>query len=227
MGNKIDRVMRYSEIAFVGNPYLQNRAEKAGARRVYQVPTVINTEVYGKKSFEKKDRITIGWIGSPSTLKYVKMIIPALEKLNREFDIELMLVNGERGVVFSGKQVLVRWSEETEVSAIQQMDIGIMPLPDDKWERGKCAYKLIQYMACALPLVASPVGMNIEVVTHGENGFLAETEEEWVESLSMLIRDAGLRKQMGEKGFALVQEKYTVEKNFELMKGVLGMMDDR
>ena len=221
MGNKIDLVMRYSVIAFVGNAYLQNRAEKAGALRVYQVPTVINTGVSAKKSFEKKDRITIGWIGSPSTLKNVKMIIPVLEKLNREFEIELMLVNGETGVSFSGKQVLVRWSEESEVSAIQQMDIGIMPLPDEKWERGKCAYKLIQYMACALPLVASPVGMNKEVVIHGENGFLADTEEEWFESLSRLIRDAALRKQMGEKGFELVQEKYTVEKNFARMRWVL------
>jgi glycosyltransferase involved in cell wall biosynthesis len=224
MGDKIDWVMRHAKLVWVGNPYLKSRAELAGARQIRLLPTVIDPSRYPQKVYYEKEKVTIGWIGSPSTLKYVKLILPALEELNREFDIELILVNGKKGVAFSGEQVLIPWSEETEVASIHQMDIGMMPLPDDSWERGKCAYKLIQYMACGLPVVASPVGMNPEVVQHGENGFLAASEAEWVEYLGRLISDASLRKAMGERGRRLVMERYTLERNFEMMEDAVWEM---
>jgi glycosyltransferase involved in cell wall biosynthesis len=185
---------------------------------------VVDASRYQKKGEAEKSIFRIGWIGSPSTLKYVKLLVPALEILNTQFALELQLVNGEKGVAYSGKQVLIPWSEETEVGSILQMDIGIMPLPDDPWERGKCAYKLIQYMACGLPVVASPVGMNLEVVVHGENGFLASSVEEWVEYLRKLLEDPSLRARMGEKGRAMVLEKYTLEKNFTKLEKIVGQL---
>ena len=104
---------------------------------------------------------------------------------------------------------------------IASFDIGIMPLPDDDWEKGKCAYKLIQYMACGLPVVASSVGMNREVVNEGWNGFLANNFKEWCNALELLIQDEGLRKRLGQNGRKLVEENYTLESNFQLMQRVV------
>jgi glycosyltransferase involved in cell wall biosynthesis len=173
------------------------------------------------ENFDNK-KVWVGWIGSPSTMKYLKGLMPVLERLGEEVGYGLLIVNGElriKNEELGGKVDIKHtvWTEEGEVEAIRKMDIGIMPLPDDPWERGKCAYKLIQYMACGLPVVASPVGMNTDVVRHGENGFLASTEEEWIQALKTLILDADLRKKMGEKGLELVKERFTVERNFGMM----------
>ena len=204
-------------MVFVGNDYLAERAKKAGVKSVILLPTVIDPKRYRKKEVYSSGKVWIGWIGSPSTLKYVKAIKQELEEVCREANAGLLLVNGNEGFSFQGDLNMIPWSEAGEVEAILQMDIGIMPLPDNEWERGKCAYKLIQYMACGLPVVASPVGMNKEVVRNGENGFLAEGSAEWKEGLLRLVRDEVLRKMMGEKGFELVQERFTLKGNFEVM----------
>jgi len=214
MGNKIDWVMRNANLVWAGNQYIASRAEKAGAGSIAFLPTVIDPARYSRKIWKEKPIVSIGWIGSPSTLRYLRSLIPVLNKLDQDYNIKLIVVNGTVKTEFSGKQVLVPWSEESEVESIHLMDIGLMPLPDNHWERGKCAYKLIQYMACGLPVVASPVGMNSEVVKHGENGFLAKTDEEWFHFLSQLIGSLELRKEMGQKGFEHVQENYTLERNF-------------
>jgi glycosyltransferase involved in cell wall biosynthesis len=106
---------------------------------------------------------------------------------------------------------ILPWSEETEAASIQAMDIGIMPLTDTPWARGKCGYKLIQYMACGLPVIASPVGVNTEIVEHGVNGFLATTDADWREALVMLLRDPDLRNRMGAAGRRKVEEQYSLQ----------------
>lgn len=247
MGIKIDQVMGYAGMVWTGNAYLKERAVKAGAKRVVEMATVIDENKYknvelGMKneelgvqvslieSFDSK-KIWVGWIGSPSTIKYLRGLVPVLERLGEEVGFGLLIINGELRIkneeLEGGVDIKhVVWTEEGEVEAIRKMDIGIMPLPDDPWERGKCAYKLIQYMACGLPVVASPVGMNQEVVRHGENGFLAGSDEEWIHALKTLIQDAGLRKRMGEKGLELVKERFTVEGNFEVMKEEVERMSE-
>jgi glycosyltransferase involved in cell wall biosynthesis len=173
---------------------------------------------YCPKNWTDKKPLRIGWIGSPTTLKYMDLVRPQLEQMCKETDAEVLLVNGNISWDFDGPWSLVPWTEAGEVAAIQQMDIGLMPLPDTPWEQGKCAYKLIQYMACGLPVIASPVGMNVDVVEEGVNGFLAKDGAEWLEALRTLVRDAPLRRRMGERGFALVQKEYTVEGNFGKMR---------
>lgn len=216
--DKIDRVMRYAKVVFVGNSYLEQRARQAGAKKIVRLPTVIDTKKYGMKTWSDGGTVRIGWIGSPSTLKYLNLIRPELEQICREYDAEVLLVNGKVKWKFDGPMRLIPWTEEGEVAAIQEMDIGVMPLPDTPWEQGKCAYKLIQYMACGLPVIASPVGMNVDVVEEGVNGFLAKDGESWIAALRTLVRDAALRKRMGEYGFALVQKEYTLEGNFGRMR---------
>ena len=105
----------------------------------------------------------------------------------------------------------IPWSESEEISLINSLDIGIMPLHDDPWTRGKCGYKLIQYMACGIPVVASPIGVNTSIVHHGVNGFLASTEEEWSESINRLVSNPRLRKQMGEAGRQIVEERFSLQ----------------
>ena len=116
---------------------------------------------------------------------------------------------------------LVAWTEDTEVSSISKFDIGIMPLVDSPWERGKCGYKLIQYMGCGIPVVASSVGANIDIVKHGENGFLASSAEDWYQSLESLILEESFRKDMGRKGAKIVHERFSVRSVFPQIKNAL------
>ncbi|AEL27426.1 glycosyl transferase group 1 [Cyclobacterium marinum DSM 745] len=215
MSNKIDQVMQFANRVIVGNDYLKRRATLAGASNIVVFPTVINTLRYNKKVYNSiNTTVTIGWIGSPSTLKYLEPMLPVLNWLHQHYSIKFLLVNGKSKIKFEGEIESIIWTEEGEVDAIHKMDIGIMPLPDNPWENGKCAYKLIQYMACGLPVVASPIGMNKEVVNHGENGFLAGTSEEWKCSLEKLILDPQLRMEFGKKGREKVFREYTLRGNF-------------
>lgn len=245
---KIDRVMQASHLVLAGNEYLASRARAAGAKRVALLPTVIDPERYVRKPFRiplelqlkaslntgddlfsgsKTKRPTIGWIGSPSTIKYLSMVSDALCELYRLKSFRFILINAGsvRYQEFlhlpeDNVQHLV-WSEEEEITQLSKIDIGIMPLPDNPWERGKCAYKLIQYMACGIPVVASPVGMNREVVIHGKNGYLAESGQEWVKYLGDLLNSPELREEMGWEGRALVEGEYTLSRNFEKLRRAL------
>jgi glycosyltransferase involved in cell wall biosynthesis len=210
LANKIDKVMRNSALVICGNAYLAERARSAGARRVEIGPTVIDLNRYGVLNPVPKEHIVVGWIGSPSTVKYLQVIVPALQKLAMEFSVQLRVI----GAQFSapGLHVDCRpWSEESEVSEIQDFDIGIMPLIDSHWERGKCGYKLIQYMACGLPVVASPVGVNQEIVRHGVNGYLASSVDEWVDSFRALFLNSQDRLVMGAQGRLSVEKKYCLQ----------------
>ena len=136
------------------------------------------------------DVFTIGWIGSPVTECYLQQIAPALSEVCRRNRARVVLV-GAQNAQFQNVPVKMHpWSEEGEERDIQSFDVGIMPLPDELWERGKCGYKLIQYMACEKPVVASPVGINQGLVEHGVNGFLASNLQEWVKALSTPLRSA-------------------------------------
>lgn len=226
MGNKIAWVMRHSKLVCAGNSYLKEYAMNAGAKQVEIVPTVVDLRKYLPKAKSDETMLSIGWVGSPTTMKYLFILEEVFRELGKRFDLELLIINAA-GVKVPDLGIptrLIPWSEETEGELISDCDIGIMPLPDDDWERGKCAYKLIQYMACRLPVVASPVGMNTDVVLHGKNGFLASDQKEWIESLGKLLMDATLRKSMGEAGRKLVEEKFTIQKNFEKMRMLVSEM---
>ncbi len=208
LGTKIDVVMREADAVVAGNEYLASRARKAGASRVEIVPTVIDLEKYPHVPPSDDGPFTIGWIGSPSTAQYVEKIAPALREVCERRDARVVLV-GSGAVELPGVPVEVReWSEETEVEDITEFDVGIMPLEDTPWERGKCGFKLIQYMACGKPVVASPVGVNAEIAEKDYNGFHADTHDEWTERLVSLFDDRELAQKMGERGRKRVEEQY-------------------
>lgn len=211
LGGKIDCVMRCAEMVVAGNDYLAERARSSGARRVEILPTVIDLERYTVPGPREGGPVTIGWIGSPSTSRYLRTIAPALQGAVRGGKARFVALGASRDDLAGLDAELWRWSEETEVRSIQEFDIGIMPLPDEPWERGKCGYKLIQYMACGRPVIASPVGVNREIVEHGVNGYLAAGEAEWTEALGSLIDDAELRRRFGAEGRRKVEESYSLQ----------------
>lgn len=223
LGNKLEPLLRRAAAATCGNDYLQAYVARFCADNEI-VPTVVDTSVYKTRCMggaPSNAPVSIGWIGSPSTWSYVKPYVPLLRALT---------VNGAAtfravGVGAQSKSIaeftFTDWALETEVAEIQKFDIGIMPLTDDPWSRGKCGYKLIQYMACGLPVVASPVGVNAKLVRHGENGFLATTEKEWAEALSVLSADPELRARMGRAGRALVEREYSLASQVPRVAAVL------
>ena len=210
LDNKIDKVMRNSALVTCGNAYLAERAHSSGAARIEIIPTVIDINRYTVVDAKTNSKLVVGWIGTPSTAKYLEFIVPALQVVAKEFPLQLRVI----GADFTAHDMDIdrrSWSEDTEVSEIQNFDVGIMPLIDSPWERGKCGYKLIQYMACGKPVIASPIGVNTEIVSHGINGYLASTADEWIQAFRALYFDAPKRLAMGAKGRKLIEEKYCLQ----------------
>lgn len=221
--NKIDKVMKYSACAIVGNSYLAERAKKAGAKRIEIIPTVIDVNKYTTVNKSHEESFVIGWIGSPSTFIYLKQLEPILNKITNKYNnISIHVVGTNEKLNIDTKVNYIIWSEEAEVREIQKFDIGIMPLNNTPWELGKCSYKLIQYMGCGKPVIASAIGMNLEVVSHGENGYLVNNEKEWMQYLETLIQNRSNIKQMGAKGREIVEDKYSLEGSYKcFLKAIL------
>lgn len=213
LGRKLDHLMANAALVTAGNRYLADRAHKAGARRIEIVPTVVDLDSYSRRSAsDLATPLRIGWIGTPGTwTEYMAGMMGMLSQVALNSEARIVAVGAGKAADADPLLDVLPWSEDTEAMRIQGMDIGVMPLSDTPWARGKCGYKLIQYMACGIPVVASPVGVNTEIVEHGVNGFLASTEAEWREALMTLLRDDLLRRQMGEAGRRKVEKHYSLQ----------------
>lgn len=211
LGQKIDRIMRNAALVLAGNSYLLERAKNSGADRVEYLPTVVDLERYSVREKHRSKLFNIGWIGSPSTSGYLQDLQPVLSELCEDQNTSVTLVGAAMDSIQGQRIRSLEWSEATEVKDIQQFDVGIMPLPDTLWAKGKCGYKLIQYMACGVPVVASSIGANREIVENGNNGFLSSTLREWRDNLIRLRDDAGMRDRLGNKGRKMVEEKYCLQ----------------
>lgn len=211
-GHRLDELMANATLVIGGNQYLTQRAQHAGAPWVEMLPTVIDLERYSKPKIKFEiDKIpVVVWIGSPSTVRYLKILQKPLQQLAQRVPFQLRVIGGE--IVIPGVNMqCIPWSEDTEVENIVRADVGVMPLLDSPWERGKCGYKLIQYMACGLPVVASPVGVNTEIVRQNVNGYLAHDLKDWVNALERLLVDTNLRMQMGLMGRQRVEQEYCLQ----------------
>ena len=207
---KFAATCRWVDVVAAGNDVLAGVA-RASAPAVMVLPTSIDTAAYQPTTATAADPPTIVWIGSPENLVYLEMIRPALARLTTRYPTLKMrvicsrfpdwpLINVER----------IAWSSATEAKELAAAHIGVMPLTDDEWARGKCAFKLLQYMAAALPCVASPVGANTEAVIDGFNGFHARTVDDWERHLEALIRSPELRARLGASGRAHVESRYAM-----------------
>lgn len=222
--NKIYNVMKFSHCVVAGNDYLAQKARESGAKKIVLLPTAIDLNKYKVKEDSISSTIVIGWIGTPSTFKYIKKFEPIFLKLKTMYDVELHIIGAKEDSECCKEIKFFEWSEDHEVDLISKFDIGVMPLENTPWELGKCSYKLIQYMGCGIPVVASAVGMNTVVVKDGRNGFLVNDDNQWIQRLCELIIDKELRFSQGSIGREIVAEKYCLEKN---MSAFLSIIKDR
>ncbi len=227
--NKIANVMKYAEHVIVCNAYLEAYAKKHNDHTL-RLPTVVLLDKYKKEieTFQKKDdTFVIGWIGSRTTSKYILEILPAIKQfVDAHENVRFDLVGFDRHLLAQEDLEkyhlnIIDWTEENEIKNILNFGVGIMPLHDDPWSRGKCGFKLVQYMSCKKPVIASPVGMNCTLVKEGENGFLVKTMDEWFEAFEKLYLDEELRNRMADSNFHKIETEYNHALNCQRYKELL------
>ena len=206
---KFAATCRWVDVVAAGNDVLAGVA-RASAKEIAVLPTSIDTARYERTFAGPAEAPTIAWIGSPENLIYLDMIRPALARLSKRYPLKLRVICSEFPEWSDVSIERVPWSAATEAHSLAGAHIGVMPLTDDAWSRGKCAFKLLQYMAAALPCVASPVGANTEAVMDGVNGFHATDVDQWERSLEKLILSADLRAAFGAKGLQHVEQRYAL-----------------
>ncbi len=215
--NKIDVVMKNSKCVFAGNSYLAERAKNAGAQNIKILPTVIDVTKYKKIDNKDNSKFTLGWIGSPSTYKYIEELTPTFYKIKERYpDFYVNIIGAQPHAETKDFINIIPWKENREVIEINKFDVGVMPLALTPWELGKCSYKLIQYMGCSIATLASPVGMNVEVVTDDYNGFLVK-DNEWFELIEKYILNKELTLIHGENGRHLVDSKFNIQSNLKII----------
>lgn len=215
--NKIAKVMRYADKVIVCNAYLEEYAKKYN-QNIVMIPTVVILDKYKeamqKKAYLKSTSFVIGWIGSKTTSPYILELLFVLEVFMKKYtDVVLHLVGFDDELLSQGQKEAenikcIKWNEDTEIKEILEFDVGVMPLRDDAWARGKCAFKLIQYMSAKKPVIASAVGMNCSLIEEGINGYSVSSDEAWFEALEKLYKDKILRETMAKNNFAKIEKSY-------------------
>jgi len=213
---KVSKICTWSYKVSCGNDYLYNYAKQFNPQVVLN-PTTIDTEnlhnpqIYNSKT---STQVTIGWTGSHTTLKYLKEIESVLQRIEHKFDIvKILVIANQKPELALRTLQFLPWRKQSEAIDLLKIDIGIMPLPDDEWTKGKCGFKALQYLAMGIPAIASPVGVNNLIVDQGKNGFLPKTEEDWFNYLNQLIENPSLRATLGNSGREKVIQNYSVLSN--------------
>jgi glycosyltransferase involved in cell wall biosynthesis len=211
--NKVKKICSWSYKISCGNAYLCDYAKQFNNNVVYN-PTCVDTDNrYNIVANHDIERITIGWTGSFSTIKFLDIVQPVLKKLQEVYDFDIKIICNKRPVLDLKNIKYIEWSEDNEVVELASCQIGLMPLVDDEWNKGKCGFKLIQYLALEIPAVCSPIGVNNKIVTDGIHGFLSTTDEEWYVAIEKLILDKSTRKKMGIAGRKKIIANYSLASN--------------
>jgi glycosyltransferase involved in cell wall biosynthesis len=215
---RVADILRLSTQVTVGNAFLADYARQYNPR-VTVIPTAVDTNRFVPRDPMLNDTVTagdgrkliVGWIGSPTTFQYLESIKDVLAAVAAKHPFTLKVCGAGRPVNFPGVDVqVVPWSMAAEVSLFNTCDIGVYPLTDDDWSRGKCGFKAIQCMACGVPVVAAAVGVNREIIEHGVNSMLASTRQEWIDHLSTLLTDPALRRSMAAAGRKTIEDRYSL-----------------
>ena len=217
-------MVKGSDVVTVGNQFLKNQVLKVDRqKKVFVLPTCIDTSLYPqKKKISNRHEIVLGWIGTKGNLRYLKKLEPVFKTLGQRFpQVKLKIVSNDS--YDSGHLPVINklWKLEDENEDLISFDIGLMPLNDDLWSKGKCGLKIVQYLSVGIPVVCTPVGINSDIVKNGENGFWAADDQEWVDRLSNLIQNPDLRLQMGLKGIETVEREYSLNVTSGKFFGVL------
>lgn len=223
--SKTKTICRIASHVMAGNPYLADYARQVNDR-VTVIPTTIDTEKYlVPQPKESSGPPVIGWTGSYSTVQHLDTLRSALKKLAERESFQLRVIGTPSYQCPPIDVEATPWRADTELQDLSAIDIGVMPLPDDKWSKGKCGLKALQFMALGIPTICSPVGVNTDIIQDDQNGFLASTEDEWVDKITRLLRSRELRQRLGQAGRATVEQKYSAiiqtPRVYEIFKSVL------
>ena len=221
---KTKTICRMASHVMAGNPYLAEYARQVNDR-VTVIPTTIDTEKYRASPKNSSGPVVIGWTGSYSTVQHLDTLRGALKKLAERESFRLRVIGTPKYECPPIEVEAMPWRAETELHDLGAIDIGVMPLPDDRWSKGKCGLKALQFMALGIPTICSPVGVNTDIIQDDQNGFIAGSEDEWVEKLSRLLRSSELRQRLGQAGRVTVEQKYSAitqaPRVYEIFKSVL------
>ncbi|MGN6568631.1 MAG: glycosyltransferase family 4 protein [Flavipsychrobacter sp.] len=217
---KVKYICKWSYKVVGGNDYLCNYARQVNTN-VVRIPTCVDMErVHNKVKVHHSGKVIVGWTGSHSTLAYLDEIIPVLRELQEELPFSFLVIANKKPELNLKDWQFMSWHETTEVEDLLKMDIGIMPLQADAWSEGKCGFKLIQYLSLGIPAVASPVGVNKDIIEQGKNGYLCNNTAEWKEALKALIKDANLRQNMGMVGHDKMRREYSIQSQKDKFLGL-------
>ncbi|WP_354579919.1 glycosyltransferase family 4 protein [Hymenobacter sp. UYP22] len=219
--HKVGSICRWAYKVSCGNTYLRNYARQFNANAVVN-PTTIDTEHLHNqvRNQQQPGPLVIGWTGTHSTLKYLEQVVPVLARLEHEFEFEFRVISNEPPQLPLRSLVFQPWRKETEIADLLGFHVGLMPLEDDLWAKGKCAFKALQYMALGEPALVSPVGMNTEVVVDGYNGYVCTTPEEWELALRRLLQTPALRTELGQNARQTIVDRYSVVANWPNFLGL-------
>ncbi len=210
---KVHYCIKWAESITAGNDYLANYARKFNPN-VLVIPTTIDTENHHNLQTDyHQEKLVIGWTGTHTTMRYLDYIVPIIKELEQKYDFEFLVISNEAPAYHLKSLRFLKWKRETEIEDLARISIGVMPLEMDIWSEGKCGFKGLQYMSLGIPALMSPVGVNTQIVSHGENGFLLIKLEDWKNQLEILLTDVDLRKKIGEAGKKTINERYSVVSN--------------
>ncbi len=213
--SKTASICRWAFRCSCGNDFLADYARQFN-KNVVVNPTTIDLEHYHNQPKNQSDLpVSIGWTGTHTTMKYLDEIVPVLKELEKEIDFSFVVISNKPPEFELKNLRFVQWKKETEVEDLLRFHIGIMPLTDDDWSRGKCGFKALQYMSLGIPAIVSPVGVNTKIVDDGQNGFLCVSKDEWKKAISDLLSNNELRKQFSIKAIEKIKSNYSVEANTE------------
>jgi glycosyltransferase involved in cell wall biosynthesis len=207
---KVTKLMRWASVVSAGNDYLADYARQFNAN-VVRIPTTIDTEHHHNLHVDHDESpVVIGWTGTHSTMRYLDPLIPILQKLEHEFTFELRIISNKCPDFPLNSMVYQAWNLETEIEDLTRFHIGLMPLVEDQWSAGKCGFKALQYMALGSVAIVSPIGVNTQIVQHGENGYLAQNPEDWEGLLRQLLANPELRKKTGKVARQSIETRWSV-----------------
>jgi len=208
---KVKSIIRWADKVCVGNEFLKNYALDYNSN-VQVIPTTVDTvNVHNKTADHASEELIIGWTGSHTTMDYLPFLVPVLQKLEKDHKFKFRVISNHPPQIKLNCLEFVKWNKDTEIVDLAKINIGVMPLEDTIWAKGKCGFKGLQYMALQIPSVMSNVGVNVEIIDHTKNGFLCETADDWYDTLHELITKPELRKSIGAAGQETVKNRYSVE----------------
>jgi glycosyltransferase involved in cell wall biosynthesis len=210
---KVTSICKWAYKVSCGNEYLANYAKQFNENVIINPTTIDTVNLHNLISNHEVTKPVIGWTGSHSTMVYINEILPVINKLNHKYDFDFVVISNKEPDFKMPNLKFIPWNKETEIEDLAKLNIGIMPLTEDLWAKGKCGFKALQYMALGIPALVSPIGVNTTIVNNDVNGFICDTENDWEESLVVLLQNADKRKQLGINARRFIEDNFSIISN--------------